>query len=486
MTNFYRNFMLSTLLLTCLNSFGQNYNCVIPDVDVFYIDKGIAGIGDLICATHLQIDSMVPDGMWLTNFPELHDENYNPDALGFSSLCLTARASWIGPLIFLGSSGIDSFYNRDNEPIAIKKDAALNESWTAYSGSYGTITGICTSMDTMSFLGVQDSVKTLNLSGSGVQFELILSKNYGLIKTLNFRDFPYFTGNTFTPTEREFAGLSDPKLGFQRIKKGDIYSYEIGDEIHSIFHHIDNSGGYSYNRYYIKKILSKIFGTESVEYKIDVVEWGSSFFGNIDTSYIETLEILNMDSTYMQKLPGEFDSVQIMEGYYSYRANLLDGLPGLHFRRSALVATSDSCFQRIQLGGTINTSAYIGAGSYDDELYWTFSPHPNWNIEELVYCMKGDMEYGVELDKPDVVGLEEIDLRIRVYPNPAHNIIHVNYAKSNFQFQIIDVLGKQVSNHSSIGMRHCIFNVSMLKDGIYFYKLIDLSGEMFTGSFIKQ
>ncbi|MFN2396799.1 MAG: hypothetical protein ABR597_14060, partial [Bacteroidales bacterium] len=62
---------------------------------------------------------------------------------------------------------------------------------------------------------------------------LKLSKNYGLIRTLNFLSFPDETsGMLENLSTYELTGITNPDLDVQNLTWMDVHDFEPGDEIH--------------------------------------------------------------------------------------------------------------------------------------------------------------------------------------------------------------------------------------------------------------
>jgi hypothetical protein len=159
--------------------------------------------------------------------------------------CYTINgAHWLGDKIIIRDDGMNIFLNQDGDSIFINTASSLNDSWTAFHrpGRFSIISTVI-SHDTMSFLGLQDSVKTI---GFQVYDELMnpvnhlindltirLSKNHGIVRTLNFSIFP--DGEPLLSQqviERDISGLSDPVAGIQDFTWMDIFDFQPGDEIH--------------------------------------------------------------------------------------------------------------------------------------------------------------------------------------------------------------------------------------------------------------
>jgi len=96
--------------------------------------------------------------------------------------------------------------------------------------------------DTLSFLGVTDSVKTIGFQVYDINNDSIehalnnrhlkLSKHHGLIQTFLFRDFPDYSANwPIRSDEYVIKGISSPELGIQNLTWKDVFDdFYPGDE----------------------------------------------------------------------------------------------------------------------------------------------------------------------------------------------------------------------------------------------------------------
>ena len=117
-------------------------------------------------------------------------------------------ASWIGYKIISKGNGYTIFLNNNHDSVKIKTNSILNESWTAYEfPDSSTVMATLVKLDTLTLLGQPDSAKTIgfqvydkNLNPVNHRLNsmsIILSKKYGLAKTLNFSLFPDFESNYY-------------------------------------------------------------------------------------------------------------------------------------------------------------------------------------------------------------------------------------------------------------------------------------------------
>jgi len=131
----------------------------------------------------------------------------------------------------------------EDEYVTIRQTAALNEKWPAYAQGGDTVWARVSFMQSMNFLGLTDSVKSIVFytqePGSSLVFipadnrPILVSKQYGLISTFWFRDFPHYNSWTANSTNLlPLIGLSEPNVGLQNTTKDEVFNLQVGDELH--------------------------------------------------------------------------------------------------------------------------------------------------------------------------------------------------------------------------------------------------------------
>lgn len=246
-----------------LSLFSQNYHCINPNNISFFIDS----TGEIRA---FKIDSAAflnNDSIYFT-FKQIRPFNYKKN-------CYRADgASWLGKQLVLKSNGDYLFFNYQQDTIKIKSTAGLNENWIAFiykNGSY--IRATITKIDTSSFLGLNDSVKTIifsafdknniALSHRVNHLSISLSKNYGFVKTMNFLNFPdglnWFIYSDQALAEYKLCGLTNPSVGCHNVTWKEVYNFNIGDELHTVYTSIEGHPYYDdrKNIYTIKTVISK-------------------------------------------------------------------------------------------------------------------------------------------------------------------------------------------------------------------------------------
>ncbi len=132
---------------------------------------------------------------------------------------------------------------RNDEYVTIRTNTAVGEVWPAYAFNGDTVWAEVVSIQDMDFLGLTDEVKSIYFyrqeTGGAQVFipaenhPILVSRQYGLISSFWFRDFPNYTSEA--PIESmlmPLAGLSEPEVGLQNPGWADIFSFQTGDELH--------------------------------------------------------------------------------------------------------------------------------------------------------------------------------------------------------------------------------------------------------------
>ena len=173
------------LLITKLSA--HDYKTINPDRIGFFINE-------YDCIISIRIDTIV------VNIDTIYYPSLNIQEIEFPYFSPYAP-SWIGEKIIIQSNNYNVFFNRNNDSIKIKTDAKLGENWLCYIDKDSfKIYAEVTNFDTLSFLGIIDSVKTISFQAYDKNNDQInhtindkkikLSMDNGFIQILNFYLFP--------------------------------------------------------------------------------------------------------------------------------------------------------------------------------------------------------------------------------------------------------------------------------------------------------
>lgn len=184
------------LLIQFSTGYGQNYQCLQSGVKHFFMN----GNGYL---RGIRIDSVQTSGDTIVYYP-FHTPRGAYD-IGSSMVMPVLDpngGSWLGKRVLQLSDGTFIFDSYWNDSVIIKTQANIGDSWVFYKDSsslYYKATMLAN--DTMTILGVPDSVKTILITAnntSGIvtsdpldSFQVILSKNNGFVQVFDLYTFPY-------------------------------------------------------------------------------------------------------------------------------------------------------------------------------------------------------------------------------------------------------------------------------------------------------
>jgi len=246
---------------------------VAQEGDWFPIPSDQTAYYEYIGAYHLgnikpyRIDSIInsPQGEIYYNIrtPEIFYYDFNEEGYLHDP-----QASWIGKKVLINQN--EAFiYNKYDQPIYLPFQTPVGENWRMYNYEDGSYIEAWFSGEANQEIveGITDDVKFLNFqiyNEEGNPLDslmnsdtLILSKNYGFVKTFRWYQFPesYKLGK-YLLTGME---LGDEKYGLEWDYDELITSYEIGDIVH--LHH-DYFGSIA-KEYMGKKIVG-----DTIEYEI--------------------------------------------------------------------------------------------------------------------------------------------------------------------------------------------------------------------------
>ena len=359
--------------------------------------------------------------------------------------------SWMGYKLLIKSNGDNVLYGWCDEgcgtplvdTILIKTRAMPGDSWgyIHIGAIFGSDTmATVTRHDTMTFLGMTDSIKVIDL---GVD-SIILSKSHGLVRTLNFRDF--FPYDYYDSYDLEGITTPDTVIGTGLMTYGDIYDYEIGD----VFHRSSHVDGWPYATLYeVFEVLDKTYSAnqDSVHYQMSRIQWFVGPEGTSDPVY-DTLEEAygDLDEWIDQgRLPAETVWGEDSAFFYDYSMYFdvdtyngrkwIDGSYMIYYEPFP----PDSCYEAM---GANYTRSVEGCGSYI-HIYGDY--HDCMPCQQLDYFNKGGEEWGIPYTIPTVIREYE-QLDVHIYPLPAEDFVMIGIDRAeireNLQVTLSDLSGR--------------------------------------------
>lgn len=337
------------------------------------------------------------------------------------------------------------------------------------------VVGIHNANAQMSFANLTDSVRKYTLQvltplnvivpGYWNGKEIIISKNNGVVQMPSITGFPADTVMYF----REFA---------KRLKYGDIYILQPGDEIHERY----TVSGFSQNDYddylYNKYVIARNQITpDSVDFIIRRTTHHTDNFPPINTIIIDTI-ILSVGglSSYIETAMPQQTIFGNNNTVYTYDLMYQTSDCGMlrmvdHVANSVFV---DSCVFYEMFEPFIHDNIYVeGVAGY----YFTEQPHflngyTNRTHDFLYYYINGN-----SCGTPLYVNMAETTaaMQIRSWPNPVSGILNLELP-SDFSgaLEVFDVSGKQIQN-IPLEKTNTI-DVSKFANGLYIGKIISADG----------
>jgi hypothetical protein len=481
-------FTLIVSFALLLKMFAKDYQTIYSDRTSFFIDQG----NQIRC---IKIDSVSVE----------NDSVFfaYSNILSIDKHCFTPFGySWIGRKILI-KKDYNIFLNIFGDSIFIKTNAKLNEKWVAFRQKDSLIIyAQVINIEKRSFLGLNDTVKTINfitynkmvepISLESKSFNIELSKNYGLIKTLNFSYFPNYTSFYFDLNldTYELIGLSKPKVGVQNLTWFDVYDFNLNDEIHVLYENSSwdqkTNTGNSISQSTIYKYLERKNNKDSIIYS---VERKMNVFRRIDkwdnTNYSfihDTITSIFTSNPAFDKLPLEtiFENRSVYFNSMSFGVNISKNILLNRIRKNG----RDSCWGFEIVDGCLYSPVYLkglGGPYYSCN---NFSSAGGINMQ-LVYYKKGGNEWGNPMIFSKINEIEK-EINIKIYPNPLNEIIQieVDFSFIPINFELYDLSGKIVLN-DKITSNNKSLSLKDINDGFYIYNLVKNSKILKKGKILK-
>jgi hypothetical protein len=394
--------------------------------------------------------------------------------------------SWLGGKIIMNANGDNMFFNRDNDTILIMTQAAQGESWIAYADTNIQVQAEIADHDLMDVLGETDSVKTITFTVYNSELDPIehilndktlrLSKNQGLVTTLNFLRFPDFSNWRESVEEYNLVGLSNPAIGVQNLSWFDVHDHQPGDELHIVESKDDGMSGIVHFDY--KQIIEKF--QERHDFNDSIVYRVERKIRREEKKYPDTIVVKHFINDTITRVVKDFKSFNIIPGQALF---IEVGLTHFHQRRNNNQMIEkwaepdfyfqdgiDECWHQVFLLKTeIPYGRYYSGlgGPYYEDIWGSGS-------RSLVYYKKGDQTWGSPLDFTSAPGISDPSL-VSIYPNPATaGGFHVNILPENLPvvLEILDLNGKIVHREKLVNQDNYI-HVPILHKGIYLYRILN-------------
>jgi len=416
---------------------------------------------------------------------------------------LYSHNSWLGNKIIKKQNNNWQFINYGSDTLTIKPSAAIDVKW--YAGSLFTANDSARvdSIYSTTFLGVTDSVKSITIywyySNQYNSSQILVSKNYGLIKFLNLNE-----NNNISA----IIGIKNPTLGVQNLSSSNVFDFQVGDVYHTVYDNgypSSNNQFYDYKRYVQHNIVSvqnSSTGLTVVDSIYRITKTINAYFNTnpftvsrilIDTTIIDTTVYTIQYLAQFDKLSFEnFKDSSNCSGQFCNAVNAyLQGVTNVFKTKTTIdydgspsfINTNSNCLnQLIQDGYPYHFYAYKMGGDY----YYSI---PNWGVGVNsfypVYHKRGSVEVGAPIEflsiLLDTKNLENNNFKVSVSPNPAKDFVKFNTYKLYSSITIFNLSGIHLISTISSKV-----NVELLSSGIYFYTINYIYVSLQQGKFVKE
>ncbi len=457
-----------TLLLLMLNlnlsvTFAQNYTPFMKKSTTFFIAYNNLLIGS-------RFDSVMVSGSDSIFFSYHAFEDTLLSGSGASECNIYSRGkNWMGFGMRQKPNGEYLFANRFNDTISIRTLAGWNDTWL-FMKTQDTLflEAIVSSIEPMTVNDISDTVKVIilqmkNANGEPVASvlngaECWLSKSNGLLKMPMFNYMPesYTSITRFNIPGHTSAWYQNDEVGDET----DICKYE-SDAIHCT----------------AKKIIGKIYSTDSSEVTYTMLTYGRSQFFNPPsfTEYFTTssyVSSVSSDSTVLCSSAGMTDEaiLDTLSGkgktyryHYDLCTQTIVSSPG-----DTYFHCEDEYYEiPFELWNYSYQVSYCGIVSLIN--YFGESNSPLNFTHQLVYYKKGEIECGNSI----IVGVEEQPAKqflLPAYPNPANEKVFIQLPEvigMPSTLKVYNLTGMMVMQEK-VGANQVVeLNIGNLDPGIY-------------------
>lgn len=402
---------------------------------------------------------------------------------------LQPYASFIGNYALVNDNEDITFNSARNLNLHLKQYGFEGE-WTIYNESDGAcLKGQYISVDTMQMVGgLIDSCATIGLSVYDslgnlwedhyfTNQEIIISKNYGIIKLFKINQFSgLYTNDDFEnwPAFYYITGLERDgqqngyNFGFYETL---VKSVEIGTELHYLSEERGTPHGMFEN---IRVVTDKIIDDSICSYTCELYSRQVNSV-NFDST------IINMTYSYKmmpQQTLGKGDTNNWSGVYkiYNYTETTDDSRANLTYNKWNYIG-DDTFFDFPSWRIVSNVAGGMGTMGWYKFTYGlgeiivdNGEDHPGYDV---VYYKTPSEEWGTPYDF--FSGINDVaTVNIKIYPNPAEDRVQLSFNKERVnQLNIINLQGKIVLTKEIQEITNQInLDISKLNNGIYFLELI--------------
>lgn len=378
---------------------------------------------------------------------------------------------WAGPKISIDANNLHKWGMRNGDSILFDTQIPVGDTQLIYLHPNGHRTvAIHTSNGLLTFANVTDSVqyhtlRTLDIANTVViNFfngkEIIISKNNGVVQMPSVVNFP---NDTFMYS----------RIAAKRLKYGDLYPWQPGDELHEVYYSHSFSNQSSTTDRYNKFILARNQVTsDSVRFTVRRIKHHTSNWPPANTITIDTITVsVGRLSYYIETAMPQQTIYGINNTAYTYdlmyQAVDCGKLAMVnHVMNSVHV---DSCTYFEMFEPFIHDDIYVEgvAGYYYSEQPHFFNSYSQISFYHNYYYINGN-----SCGTPLYVNVEEENstLQMHSWPNPASNVLNFDLPAGFYgTIEIYDLSGKLVQ--AAPLKQNIPLNIESLSDGIYIGKI---------------
>lgn len=406
--------------------------------------------------------------------------------------------NWIGSKITIKSNGDNFFTNLYNDTIVLKTLAALNDTWTAYNDhNEYIITATVTEIDTLSFLGINDSVKFISFQVYNQELtaidhplnskQVIISKNYGFVRLLNFLLFPDFEISDFENNylrDLDIFGISNPEIGLQNFDALDIYDFQPGDVLHIENYYYSMWNNQTKLTKQIYRYLDRADYNDSVYYNVEITnaEWETINGITTYNYWIQTTTENYYKDNFLSALP---DEPIFVDGAMQKLNMSTESIPHKIHSSSVLFENcSENCWCPIMVDGFFPSYMYykgLGGAYYNSTQGWG-----DTGYRTLAYYNSGGATSGTPfiLSKTERFNINN-DISV-FYDNSSDGIkLSLPNIDQKTFINIYNVLGICVIS-TEINVEQTEISSTKMQNGIYLYEILEGDKIIKSGKLIKN
>jgi hypothetical protein len=345
--------------------------------------------------------------------------------------CQQQNVSWIGTRIEKKTSGLYTFYNRQQEALQFDFALPTGDSAIVYQDFWQIFRIISEGKDTATILGYQDSVMIFRISHrylNGNPINSVLHQQHIRIgKTLGLTDFiriDQFPGMLQMMTLR---GNTNPDAGLVRMTNEFLYNHQPGDEIQFFESFSGSAGQPPFQKYTKQLFLSRIDTPDSLIYTVQV----SVFEPGNPQQNMDTVRLAYYRYTVYAEIPFDYidQTTPFVERKIAHRNYC--GIPLWTYRirpNPMMYCVTDNCWGTMDTGGPppIEETIFVeGLGLYT-HVYGIFGPPPMGftSFFGIHYFKKNGIICGNEA----ILNIDEAadqSAAVSIYPNPVTDFLQI-------------------------------------------------------------